>query len=566
MKSASFQRTLEPRPGRGNRPVPQAEARGISRANTERRPLPRFDNRGFAPRTYKRSPGEKGTVSLAVIFLFFIFSGLGLSMIALSQVHLKLTAWRKFSSVIAYASENGVKKGFRDLVEWARSRPPSTPLSEGQMEALRADPGGVLALVLDQELGAGFPRIVEDGWENMRWRSRATGSVRTFEHRDDCYLALADFHIESEGMIAGPGPRRTSSLDGTLGFLAGRLPLSIFPLLIEKDMGESEFTEFLAHNNASVVQKPNDALGARPGVTTAKVIPGDATPLVSRALKTRILQPQDLSTSLLRFVLGLEISEDPVPEGVYLIRDDIGLGGLFVQGDVDEMVMAIEDDSQVIVFRMEAGEWILKFSPSHGRTEFLTPAGMTSHDLVPTGIILINGKILSLGGGAAAPDGAIEIVGDREIPSVLTGVALTIVASDKITLSSHLILQNVRWQEGLPYIKDAQSQIVIFSTGRDFVGGIGREGGIEVDASAPSIMKVHASLTVAKGGFGIAGEGKYIELLGGLQAMDLVTNGNALAIVPDERTASGILPENVPGTAAPQVSIVSFRVLSWNEY
>ncbi len=36
-----------------NKPVPRAEARGISRVNTERRLLRRFENRGFAPRTYK---------------------------------------------------------------------------------------------------------------------------------------------------------------------------------------------------------------------------------------------------------------------------------------------------------------------------------------------------------------------------------------------------------------------------------------------------------------------------------------------------------------------------------
>jgi hypothetical protein len=33
--------------------TPRAEARGIFRVNTERRFLPRFKNRGFAPRTYK---------------------------------------------------------------------------------------------------------------------------------------------------------------------------------------------------------------------------------------------------------------------------------------------------------------------------------------------------------------------------------------------------------------------------------------------------------------------------------------------------------------------------------
>ncbi len=57
---------------RRNRSVPRAEARGISRVNTERRQLPRFENRDFAPRTYKKAEGR----AIRVI-VFGVVQGVG---------------------------------------------------------------------------------------------------------------------------------------------------------------------------------------------------------------------------------------------------------------------------------------------------------------------------------------------------------------------------------------------------------------------------------------------------------------------------------------------------------
>jgi hypothetical protein len=508
---------------------------------------------------------ERGAVSLAVVLLFIIFSGLGLSMIFLSQVYLRIGAWRKASAVLDAAAENGVKTGFEDLAARLNEKPSLVPLEEERIEEVRSDPETGFPRLLEESLAIPLPLTREEAWEKMRWRSAATCSLRGFEDLGPYLKIRAGFVIEAEGGLDRQPARRTASLDTDLVLLAGWIPLSSFPLLIDKEADGGEARDFAAENGISLVAVPSGVVEPGPVLTGGGVIPEDATPMLGRALNIDILRPQDLPASRLRPLLGLEESAEPVPDGVYLIRNDLGLGGIFVQGDLDEMITAIEGDFQIVVFRMEAGEWTLRFSPALGRTEFTAPAAVESFDLVPLGMIIVNGRILSLAGGAVGPDGEIEAVTDRELPSVLGGIALTIVASDKVTLTSHLILQNVSWRDGIPMVKDPQSQVVIYSTGHDVLTGAGREGGIAVAAEAPAETRIQASLTASGGGFEILGGGKTVELLGGLQAVDYAGEGNALRVLPDPRRLAGVVPGNGPLSAVPLLSVLSLQIMSWKE-
>ncbi len=269
---------------------------------------------------------------------------------------------------------------------------------------------------------------------------------------------------------------------------------------------------------------------------------------------------------MLRQALGLEASTDPVPDGVYLIENDLGLGGVFVQGSLDEMILAVRGDSQVVVFRAGGADWRLEWSPARSRTEFLTPQGARSYDLVPLPILFVNGTIASLGGGAVGMDGAVEMCFDGRTPAVLDGVDLTIVSADRVTISSHLILEGVRWQDGIPYSKDSEAQLVIYAAGRDAVTGERTEGGIAVDGEAPDGLKLQASLTAASGGFRIEGEAKSVELLGALHADAYAGNGSRLTLYRDDRTAAGEFPRHAPLTAEPQLAVYALKVLSWKEY
>jgi hypothetical protein len=297
------------------------------------------------------------------------------------------------------------------------------------------------------------------------------------------------------------------------------------------------------------------------------LIPKDANAQVQKALKIKFFHPQNLSSRRFRAILGLEETNEPVPDGVYLIKDDMGLGGIYVQGDLEEMVTAIEENFQVVSFLTEQGCWILKYSPSKSKTIFSTPEEVLYYDLIPLGIIIVNGKINSLGGGVMDPSGQAILVTEEEIPSILKGANLTIISSDRITLSSHLIHQGVKWIDKVPYVKDSNSQLIIFATGKDFLENTEREGKIIIDEDSPQEIKIQASLTAADKGFSIEGKGKTVHILGSLHASDYTSNENKLTFTFDERLLEeSDLVQNAPKTAKPVLCLSFFKPMEWKEF
>jgi hypothetical protein len=487
-------------------------------------------------------------------------------MLHASGLHMKINGFRRFSALLDCASENGLKRGLRDLASWLEAEGLLAPATDGGVDAVRTDPLQGFPLLLEDALGAAFPRTLEESFDGMTWESRAECGFGSLEDMGGYLRIAADLKIEASGGLLQVRPRRLSALEGSLGLLAGRLPLPAIPLYIRGDMSGLEKASFAEENGISLPAKPGQSIGTALASGETGVLPADAGGLAAKALSIGIFRPGDLSPAQLREALGLEASSDPVPDGVYLIHNDLGLGGVFVQGDLAEMILAIRGDAQVAVFRSEGAEWRLEWSPARSRTEFLTPEGLFSCALVPVPIIFVNGAVASLGGGAVGLDGRVEMCFDGRTPAVLAGVDLTIVSADRVTISSHLILEGVRWQDGIPYSKDASAQLVIYAAGEDVATGEETRGGIAVAAAAPEGLKLQASLTAASGGFHIEGTGKSVELLGALQADAYAGNGNRLTLYRDDRAAAGELPRNAPLTAEPRLSFYAMKVLAWREY
>ena len=523
----------------------------------------------YSSRT-RPSPGipghEKGSVTVTVLLLMVVFSGLCLAMLHASGVHMKINGFRRFSTLLDYASENGLKRGLRDLTSWLESEALLAPVPAERVEAVRADPGPGFPLLIDAACGSAFPRVLEETFDGMTWESRADCAFGEVTDMGAYLRITAVLRIEASGGLLQVRPRRLSVLEGSLGLLAGRLPLAAIPLYIRGEMTAGEKADFLEKNGISLPGRPGQPIGAGLTAAAGGVLPGGAGELAAKALSIGVFRPGDLSPARLREALGLEPSTDPVPDGVYLIRNDLGLGGLFVQGDLDEIVLAVRGDTQVVVFRSPGKEWRLEWSPARSRTDFLAPEGTVSYDLVPLPILFVNGEIAALGGGTVGADGRVEMCFDGETPAVLNGVDLTIVSADKVTIASHLILEGVRWQDGVPYSRESQSQLVIYSAGQDVVSGETTGGGIQVAGDAPGDLKLQASLTAASGGFRIEGTGKSVELLGALHADAYGGNGNRLVLYRDDRTAAAEFPRNAPLTAEPQLAFYGLKVLVWKEY
>jgi hypothetical protein len=519
------------------------------------------------PCVEKHRKTRKGAMTLVSVFLFFIFSTLGLSMLYFSQIYLKLSAYKKNSMLLDYASENGIKLGFDYLLSLLSQKVSPSLLTQQESNELREDTINEGSEIVEKLLGSHLPFQNSQAWENFSWRSITNFYFEKVEEKEDYFHALYKAEISSEGKIKNFKEARESSLEASLGIIAGNLPLPYIPLLIDKKLDPDQKKDFAENNKIDFFPSEKSLIPPQISFSEGDLVPKDADPQLQKALKIKFFSPQNLSNSRLRAILGLEETNEPIPDGAYLIKDDLGLGGIYVQGDLEEMITAIEDNFQIVSFLTEQGCWLLKYSPQKSKTIFTTPEEVFYYDLIPLGIIIVNGKINSLGGGVMEPSGQAVLVKEEEIPSILIGVNLTIISSDKITLSSHLIHQGVKWIDKVPYVKDRNSQLNIFVTGKDFQGNAEREGKIIIDKDAPQEIKIQASLTAADKGFSVEGKGKTVHILGSLHVSDYTSNENKLKFTFDERLLeeSGLL-QNAPKTAKPVLCLSFFKPLEWKEF
>jgi hypothetical protein len=510
---------------------------------------------------------RNGAFTLLSVFLFVIFTTLGLGMLYLTQVYLKISAYRKNAMLLEYASENGIKQAYGHLHYLLSSASSPIVLTEEETYQLMADSQVQGNAAVQRVLRNCLPLSLSDSWERLAWESIADFQFMGLREEQDYFHIEYLGRILSTGKLQGFEPTKYSALDSKLEMLAGHIPLPSIPLLLDKAMTEEQRKVFLEKNHIDVIPGDQLALPAPMAFSEGDLLPQQAAQQLAKALKIEIFHPQDLSASKLRLALGLEAIDEPVPQGTYLIQDDLGLGGIFVQGDLDEMILAIQRNYQIISFRQGQDLWVLKFSPEDGKTIFVCPNGALFFDFVPLGIIIVNGKILSLGGGYEDATGTILMTDEEEIPCVKRGVSLTIISSDEITLSSHLIYQGVTWQEGVPYVKDSDAQLVIHATGQDFLGDEEMTGQIVIGENSPEKMKVHASVTASGKGVTVLGDDKEVQILGSLQASELAFEGNQISIKFDDRfhRNSDNFFENVPLTERPVLHIFCFKICEWRE-
>ncbi|MDH5383480.1 MAG: hypothetical protein OEY18_02135 [Candidatus Aminicenantes bacterium] len=513
----------------------------------------------------KKRP-RKGAFTLVSVFIFFIFSTLGLSMLYLTQVYMKTSAYRKNTILLEYASENGIKQGFNQLHGLLLERSSPMVLTEEEILELKLDASKGEKGIIEKALGSGLPLSSADSWERMGWES-LTDFVFDHLSEEEGYFQVRYVGVtSSRGQLEHFKPVKDTRLDSTLEILAGHIPLPVIPVLVDKKMSLTEKSSFLKENRIEILPSEMISLPAPVAFSEDEIIPEQAVSQLAKALKIKIFHPQDLLASKLRIALGLEPNNEPVPDGVYLIEDDLGLGGIFVQGDVDQMILAIQDNFQVIKFLTEDGFWVLTFSPQERKTIFTTPMETRFYELIPLGMVIVNGSIHSLGGGYVDSAGEIIMNKEEELPCILKGVNLTIISSDEITLSSHLIYQGVKWEEGVPYIKDSTVQLSIFATGKDFFDASETTGQITIAEDAPDEMKIQAALIASGKGIGVLGKGKDIQILGSLQASDLSLSENTISIKYDERfSKAGDLLKHPPRTESPVLYLASFKIIGWRE-
>jgi len=499
-----------------------------------------------------------GVFTILSAFIFLIFSSLGLSMLFVTQIYVKISGYKKNQHLLEYAAENGIKKGFHQFFTSLTEAPPLLVLEDEKYEELRDNTKSGGGLILENWLGADYPFIHSGFWDRLSWTCQTSSLLEKTTEQESYFQAVFRFYFNSTGGIQNTPHKKHISLFSSLDILSGHIPIASIPILIG---------QIYEPEDGEIQVLPLDTGMLFPGILDRQkeLLPRDILAQINSALNIKMFSMNDLTNSTLRQALGLEVEDSPVPQGVYLIRDDLGLGGIFVQGNVDELLLAIENNSQVMAFTQEDREWILKFTPEESRTVFETPQEIFQFERLPRSTIIVNGSIQSLGGGIVDASGRPER-STQEIPCLLDGVRLTLVSPDTVTITSHLLQQRLTWIDEIPYLKYARSQLNLLASGTGILDNDVHSGKILIAQESPSVLKIQASLTASGEGLQSEGEGKTIYLTGSLHVSEFRSPGNIFKLIPDRRSLyQDDLLLDAPLTARPVLYPANLRMDQWND-
>lgn len=502
---------------------------------------------------------------MITMFLLLAFSCLGLSLVTFSRIFNQLTSFRKQAVLLDYACENGLKQGLLSIRSGFLDAESPRRITPEAFDGLLMDAANRGTAAAETWLGK-LPQERQSGsLGDLEWELTSVLEPGSWKETGTAFSAEYVATLHADGGIRGFPPRQAAQAEARAEILAGRLPLALFPLLLDRDPAGTGIEDYLDKKGIEIAPGEEET-GAPPAAAAAEgLLPSQASQLLCRALKIREFSPDDLAPAALRRALGLEISNEPVPEGVYLIEDDLGLGGVFVQGGLERMILAVSGGYQVISFSTGERQWMLTFNPEESKTRFITPEETRSYDRIPLGIIYVTGPIQSLGGGTLDESGKAVLVTDREIPCLRRGVRLTIISPEEITLSSHLIREGVTWDSGIPYATDAGNHMEIFAAAAGHDGTVG-PGVIRIDESAPEDLKVTASLTAAGEGVIQDGEGRDLRLLGSLHTTDYSGGDNRMRLTIEKPVSDPLgIYVNSPATAAPLIHLHRFQITEWRE-
>jgi len=507
-------------------------------------------------------PNRRGTLFLLPVFLIFLF--LGISVLMLTQIHLRLGGTRSHLALANLAAENGLKMGY--LFLWEKAEESSWPLliSSFDWSVLEPQPDEKFCLgLLSRLLNLDFPFFLESGWENMSWKTGFSSDKAKIDFLTSYIQAKIPIRLRARGRMLSSAYSSYSQLIVETSLVAGYLPLTLFPLLVEKKMAPEEQSNYLQRKRIDLSLDKKTLPAIKPYFSQEEIISKNILPFLEKGLKIRLFEPDRINPLVLRKALGLEESRDPVPEGVYLIKDDLGLGGVFVQGNLDKLVLSIEDGYQVISFEQEDKNWELRYHPPLNQTIWTTPEKSFVYDSLPNGILLINGDISSLEGKDYEE---MTMTTDDLPPSLLPGIKLCLVASGNINIKSPLFQPSLEILPGIPYLQKKQAQLIIFSSARDLITGKESDGSIIINPGQREEMIIEANLTAAGKGVRIEGTGKKITIKGGLQTVDIDNPGSILKIIASlELHYFSKKEDPVPLTEKPMAALISFKPVEWRD-
>lgn len=200
------------------------------------------------------------------------------------------------------------------------------------------------------------------------------------------------------------------------------------------------------------------------------------------------------SNAELRESLGLDVSDDPVPQGVYYSAENNAssslLGGLLVVGNPTTMRLTQSGNEQLVEITMTSASgpfagthtWVFHDNPSSG-TSYATMDGQPAGEFADSlnGLIHVEGSVYKLLGD-----------GDKNTGDIESAAGITVSATGNIVVGDHLTYETDPTVD-----PTAENVLGIFSSG----------GNILLAKTAPSNLELDATVMATGDDKGVGAEG-----------------------------------------------------------
>lgn len=259
-----------------------------------------------------------------------------------------------------------------------------------------------------------------------------------------------------------PRPVRAGSAQISVDLLKGRIPLDEIPLFVSGEAPEN-MEQFLETVKIKIPQRE------RPVITK---------PEVEFRLKDYLLDCFKIKGTALgwpeiREKLRMEISDEPIQEGLYLIQEGETVEAVFIQGDVDRLRFSIDGDKQAMTIYFHNTPYGLKYIP--GRCAFEAWDSREESRRCFKEKIMVNGNIWNLEQEGAA--------------AFTEGARIQVLAAGKIVIQSSLAPEP-------PLLKKITvTHIALIPAARNLVSQKEVEAGIVFHAQED--IQIHATLISA---------------------------------------------------------------------
>ncbi|MDD8021402.1 MAG: hypothetical protein PHU81_09570 [Acidobacteriota bacterium] len=501
-----------------------------------------------------------GSAFIICILVMAIFTSLGLGWLINSQIFLQVEGSRKLNRLSLYAAENGLKTSLDQISDRIITSYSGREISEENYDSLRARLLSGEPLLTSNAVNemAGSEESIDD-FSQMTWLTTASVEKEGLEDFEQYLKSTCRLIINSTGRVQGFGGQRSEDVITRLTFYAGYLPLDQLSTAIEEGGLEESENKQIKIVSSDPARIENDG----PLTLSQGSIPDNALPLISRGLK--LFRPEGLPNWLLRQALGLPAGDEQVPDGVYLIKDDLGPGGVFVQGDLSQLLLGIQADRQIIQFQQEDKTWQIRFSPGSQETTFLSSEGQEDFDQLLIPIVMINGRVENLAAGQPDAEGLLAPSPEEDTLSILADCYLTIVSSGKINITTSLKAQGLEWREGIPYLRQKASPLIIWSTGKDFQTEEQIDGGINLFSQGTGPQVITGNLAAAGEGLKVSSKTGEVQIAGSLAATRVDTEDNQITVFTglQNKSSVGNQDELHVYSNKPLIHLSEFRIIEW---